>query len=86
MAALGSFETSDGGAIAGFSEFRTRNPQTGVDSVHPLGNPNSPDTVGQGVVPEFFAQDVDSVTLWYEVWDGNNYTYAYAWWNLFFWG
>lgn len=86
MASLASFETSDGGAFAGFSQYRTRNLQTGIDSVHALGNTNSPDSVGQGVAPEFFDQNVDSVTLWYEIWDGNNYTYAYASWNLFFWG
>ena len=53
-AALSSFGTGDAVINAGFSQYRSRDPHTGVDSVVSLNS------LG---VPAFYADNCDSVTL-----------------------
>lgn len=84
-AQLASYSSDNGGADLGFSQYTVRDPDTGVDSTVTLGGTQSPDLVG--LVPAFYADNVDSLTFWFYVEDGNgNGTIAMALFNVFFWG
>lgn len=82
---LASYSGGLAGADTGFSQYRVRNPDTGVDTVVSLGGTSSPELVG--LVPAFYADNCDSVTFWFHVEDGDgDGVIAMALFNVFFWG
>jgi hypothetical protein len=76
-AALSSFGTTGAVISAGFSQYRTRNPTTGVDRVVSLSS------LG---VPSFYATNCDSVTLMAWVNDFNGGSSAQPLFNIYYLG
>lgn len=72
------------GADTGIVQYTTRDPNSGVDSVHDLGGQSSP--VLQGLAPAFFDYNVDSVTFWFHVEDADEGVVAMALFQLLTWG
>jgi hypothetical protein len=78
------YNNPDSAADAGITQYRTRDPRTGIDRLHSIGTSPEP-----GQTPAFYDDNVYSVTFYLYVYDenaGDVPMFAMALFNIFFWG
>jgi hypothetical protein len=81
---LSSLEIYNAGAAnAGIVQYRTRDPNTGIDTVHDLPGVSSPVLVG--LTPAIYDDNVDSITFYVDLESASGDVYTMALFNILFW-